>query len=201
MRIVQEKLERFSELVMSDVTAQKDTLLDSAIEGYQKEYDRKESEFLENAYKTIQTGLKMIDKEKQEIISRAIMENQTKRLHKRTEVVQRVFDLAVTKLRDFTKSDDYEAYLIQMIEDCLAEMGTNEAEIIINKEDAHLLPVLNKKFNNQVRLESQNVDMIGGCRILNAAKGYFIDDSFAKRLGDQRNDFMQSCHIKIDSQE
>ena len=201
MRIVQEKLERFSDLVMSDVTSQKDALLGTAIEAYQTEYDRKETEYLEEAYKTVQAGLKKIDKEKQEIISRAIMENQTRRLQKRTEVVDGVFNLAIEKLKAFAESDGYKDYLIDMIESDLKALDSEDVEILINYADERLLPELNIKFNGHVRLESKNVAMIGGCKLHDGKKGYFIDDSFAKRLSNQRNDFMQVCRVQLDAQD
>ncbi len=40
--------------------------------------------------------------------------------------------------------------------------------------------------------------MIGGSKLLNTSKNVFIDDSYAKHLEEERENFLQYCGIQID---
>ncbi|MBC7960748.1 MAG: hypothetical protein H7X94_12870 [Vallitaleaceae bacterium] len=198
MRIVEEKLERFRNDIMVDVVAQKDAVMAEFNHAYDEEFDRKETEYLTESYNIVQMGLKKIDKEKHEILSKAIMDNKMKLLNKRTEVINGVFALAEKKLKDFARSAAYFDYLTQLIEENLASIGPGDIEIYINHEDEKFIKMIEMKFNVVIHLENRNIDMIGGCKVMNKTAGLFIDDSFAKRLYDQKEGFLQNCKIQVE---
>lgn len=197
MRIVEEKLERFRNDIMVDVVAQKDALLAEFNHGYDEEFDQKETEYLTDSYNIIQAGLKKIDKEKHEILSKATMDNKTQLLNKRSSVIEGVFILTQKKLRAFSMSNDYFAFLVEMIEANLILIGSGEIVIYINHSDEKHLDDLQKKFQCSILLENKNIDMLGGCKIMNKTAGLFIDDSFSKRLDDQKDTFLQNCKIEV----
>lgn len=198
MRIIEEKLERFKNDIMVDVAAQKADLLAVFNHAYEEEFDRKETQYLTESYKIIQTGLKKIDKEKHEILSKAIIDNKMQLLNKRSFVIEGVFELAKKKLRAFAASEDYYEYLVEMIESNLKKIGSGEVEIYINDADEKFLEDLRKRFQCMFLLENKNIDMLGGCKLKNKTAGLFIDDSFAKRLEDQKDTFLQNCKIEIE---
>lgn len=198
MRIVEDKLERFRNDIMTDVLTQKEAIQAEFNYAYDQEFDLKQTEYLTECYNIVQAGLKKIDKEKHEILSKATLENKTMLLNKRTYVIEGVFKLAEKKLKDFAASEQYFPYLVKMIEENLAQIGSGDIEIYINAADEMHLSDLQKTFNHVFQLENKNIELLGGCKLINKTAGLFIDDSFAKRLYDQRDTFLQNCQIKVE---
>lgn len=198
MRIVEEKLERFTNDIMSDVTAKRQEILQEVENVLEKKYKEKEMEYINTSYEIIEDGLKKIDKEKNEIISKTIMDNRVKLLNKRSEIIDRIFDGVVEVIKEFTKSKEYYDYLVNMIKDSINSLGEGKKVIYINYNDKQYLETLNKEFENNVILENKTIDMLGGCKVHNKNSNIFLDNSFSKKLKDQRDGFLQKCKLEIE---
>lgn len=198
MRIVEEKLERFTNDIMSDVTAKRQEILQEVEKELEKKYKEKEMEYINESYEIIEDGLKKIDKEKNEIISKTIMDNRVKLLNKRSEIIDRIFDGVVEEIKEFTKSKEYYDYLVRMIKESINSLGEGEKVIYINYNDKQYLETLNKEFKNNVILENKTIDMLGGCKVHNKNSNIFLDNSFSKKLKDQRDGFLQKCKLEIE---
>lgn len=197
MKMVDEKLLKFSSDIMENATSQRDTILNSSEEAYKKIYNEKETEYLTKAYETIQEGLKKIDKEKNSIVSKMRMDNKMALLNKRNEIVEYVFNSAKAKLYEMVASEAYYPYLVKMITEDLDAVGEGEKEIIINHKDQGYINALEKTFDYPIVLENRKIDMIGGCKILNKTKNIYLDDSFDTKLESQREAFLRICKIDI----
>lgn len=195
---IDEKVNRLEKEILADVEAEKAAILKELQDEIDRIYNEKETEYLTVAYNIIQNGMKMIDKQKHETMSKTIMESKAMLLNKRSEIIEAVFAKAEEKLRDFVQSNDYYPFLVNMIENCLNEATDGEHIVYINSSDEKYLDDLNKKFGNIVVTENNKIDMIGGCKVLNKTLGIFIDDSFAKRLKDEHGPFLQRCKITIE---
>ncbi|PKM95500.1 MAG: hypothetical protein CVU84_05385 [Firmicutes bacterium HGW-Firmicutes-1] len=198
MRIIEEKLERFANDIMKDVAAQKKELLGDIIHANKIEYDKRQTEYLTENYSLIQNSLKKIDKEKNEIMSKVIMDNKMKLLNKRTEVIHTVFQSAKEKLKTHTQSEGYFDELVDTIKKNIEAIGQGEIEIIISYSDEQFLERLKEIFTEQIKIENKNIEMLGGCKVMNKTKRLFIDDSYAKRLEDQKPSFLQRCQIQVE---
>jgi vacuolar-type H+-ATPase subunit E/Vma4 len=198
MRIVEEKLERFTNDIMSDVTAKRQEILSQVEERLDKIYKDKENEYINNSYEIIEKGLKHIDKEKNEIISKIIMDNRIKLLNKRTDIINNIFNSVIEEIRCFTEEEQYYSYLCSSIEQSLKEVGDGDKIVYINYNDEKYLEKLNDKFNNIIQLEEKIIDMLGGCKVHNINSNIFFDNSFAKKLQDQREGFLQKCKLEIE---
>lgn len=200
MKIVDEKLKRFANDIMKEVQQQKKERLERIIEAHKVEYDKKHTQYLTENYEIIQESLKKIDKEKNEIMSKVIMDNKTKLLNKRTEVIGCVFELAKSKLYAHTQEESYLDELIQDIKNNIIAIGPGDLEIIISYSDQRLLNTLQEVFGPNIKLENKNIEMIGGSKVMNITGGLFIDDSYARRLEDQKEAFLKKCNIVVEMQ-
>jgi vacuolar-type H+-ATPase subunit E/Vma4 len=198
MKIINERLDEFSKDIMEDVNDKKDKILADIEQEIQEEYDREETAYYAKAYDDIQDGLKNIDREKNEIISQAIIKNKTNLLNKRVDIINKVFESARDELRAFTKQEEYQEHLFKMIEEDLEIIGKEEIEIIINASDEALTTQLEKRFKAKIKVEKSNIDFIGGCKIFNKQTNAFLDDSFESGLMDQKESFLQKCHLEIE---
>lgn len=198
MRIEEEKLEQFANDIMADVAVQRQKILAGVDKEIEKEYKEQESILYTKAYETIQSGLKAIDLEKHEIIARTIMENKQSLLHKRTEIIDGVFDAVKARLREYAKTEAYETQLMGLIKQNMAYLDSDAIEVIINHTDAHFKEAIEKQFKCDVKVEIKQLDFIGGCKMIDYSKNIYLDDSFESRLASKREAFLLECKIVVD---
>jgi V/A-type H+-transporting ATPase subunit E len=201
MRTETVKIEHFRADIMNDVAARKHIIETEANQKLEKEYNRKELEFLEEAYNIIQEGLKKIDREKTEVISKTQMENKVKLLNKRKEIIDSVFQKAKVRIKEYTKTEEYVTDLIAKIKEHMKFIGEGEYTIYINYNDKDLYKRIQDNFKDcKVFIERKYVDMLGGCKLLNTTTNIYLDDSIAKMLEEEEDDFLQYCKIEIEDE-
>lgn len=193
------KLDRFKAEIMSDVADRKSSIETKLKKRLDKEYHDREVEYLEEAYEIIEKGLKRIDKEKNEIISKVSMENRVKLLAKRKEIMDEVWIRIIKKISDYTKTEKYKKQLIAMIESDMEFIGDGDYIIYLNNADEWLREDVQQAFPKAtVELEDKRIEMLGGCKLHNITKSTFLDDTFAKKLEKEEEYFLQNCGIEID---
>lgn len=198
MRIVEEKIDKFAHDIMTDVGNQRKTIMEETEKELEEIFEEKELEYLSKAYEIIQSGLKNIHKEKNEIISRSIMDSKRKILKTRDDIIKSVFEDAEGKLVEFTEKEEYLDYLIKMIKEGIGNIGDGDRVIYISYTDEKYLKRLNREFDNKVILEDKNQKMIGGCKIYNKSNNLFLDDSFSSKLYEEKETFLHKCKLEIE---
>ena len=98
------KIGEFASIILDDVNKQSVEMNALTTLELEKEFEETELVFLQRAYSLIQDGLRKINREKSEIISKNKMENRIKLLNKRNEIVEHVFKDAENALKVFAKS-------------------------------------------------------------------------------------------------
>lgn len=192
------KVERFKSEIMNDVADRKRRIEAVADEKLAKDYEKKELEFLEEAYEIIQSGLKAIDREKSEVISKAHMENKVKLLAKRKEIIDTVFGRAKAEVEKFTQTEEYKKMLIEKIHKHMEYLGEGDYIIYLNYKDKELYNDIQTEFkDSKVFFERKNIEMLGGCKLHNTTSNVYLDDSIAKRFEQEEENFLQECGIEI----
>ncbi len=193
------KLEHFTSEIMSGVAEQKSQIEMEQDKRLKADYEAKELEYLESAYEIIQNGLKDIDREKNEVVSKTLMKNKVALLNGRKNIIDQVFEKATKRLEEHTKTEQYKDELTQAIDKQMEYMGEGDYIIYINYKDKDLYHFLKEKYpKHQIHIEQKHIEMIGGSKLLNTSKNVFIDDSYAKHLEEERENFLQYCGIQID---
>jgi len=192
------KLEQFTNDIMTDVALKRQKILDGVDKEIEKTYKEKEKILYAKAYEVIQDGLKVVDREKREIVAKALMDNKVQLLHERTVIIEDVFEEVRNRLREFTKTKEYIVYLENQIEKNMALLGEGDKEIVINYTDEEHLNTLKKKFKYDISIERKQLDFIGGCKIIDKVHSLFIDDTFETLLMSKKEAFLLDCKIAID---
>ena len=102
-----EKLKKFSAEVLGEAAESTQKQWEMFLEEQKKDYDRKETEYLEDGYTAIQAGLKKLEKDKNSRLSKALMENHQRVLQRRMEIVDQIFAKLEQQLADFTQTEEY----------------------------------------------------------------------------------------------
>ena len=193
------KIGEFASIILDDVNKQSVEMNALTTLELEKEFEETELVFLQRAYSLIQDGLRKINREKSEIISKNKMENRIKLLNKRNEIVEHVFKDAENALKVFAKSDEYKEFLLKTIEKNIAAVGVGEGIIVyLAHTDSMYADAVTKQFGVKVELESKTIKMFGGCKVYNPARNIFLDDSFARRLETEREGFLEKCNLAIE---
>jgi len=198
----EEKLEQFTATVMREA-AEKRKKIYEQIENERKQLlEQNELEVLEQAYIQIQNSIRDILKEKNEKISKVLLDNKRRLLQKREQIVEEVFQSITDKVKNFVQSPDYYDFLINNIIEGCNTVGSGDLVIYINKSD---LP-LKEKIAEQIRLklgndnfsiEEEKHDMIGGAKIFNKTKNLFINNSLSEKIQYEKEHFLETSGLII----
>lgn len=190
-----DKLEKFAHTIYHKATREKQDILKRVEKQKEKALKAKELECLEQAYTGIQSGIRHIDKEKNEIVSRAIMDGKRQVLKHREEIVGQVFESVKKKIRAFTQTDEYKELLFSMIKTNLKTMGEGKVKIFIDNNDAAYLEELNSMFDGQVAIDESGEELLGGCIMMNETNKRYLNDTLIDRLNERRQQFMSETHL------
>lgn len=199
-----DKLKKFSAEVLGQANEAGQKKLQAFLDKLVVEYDKKETEFLEESYHTIQNGLKQIDREKSSLLSKTLMDSRQQVLQKRTQIIDQVFDRVRQELLVFVQSPAYPGLLEKRIEKTLQVLGEGKKRIILTKEDMDGAGSMLAQFADvsfEVEARQAGGGMIGGCQGYHLDKNIFYDNSFAKQVAEARNRFLQEVarELKIEN--
>jgi V/A-type H+-transporting ATPase subunit E len=124
-----------------------------------------------------QSYLAMIDQatekaeaEKRKIASVTDVEMRNRLFQTKEDLVDSAFEKAVSKLKDFAKTERYHGYLFRLVEEGARKIGQKSLVVQVNAADKIWLRQgslnrISKKLNCELKLLDQTVDCIGGCKI------------------------------------
>jgi ATP synthase, subunit E len=195
-----EKLKKFSAEVLGEATETTQKQWETFLQEQKKDYDQKESEYLEDGYTTIQAGLKKLEKEKNSRLSKALMENHQRILQRRTEIVDHIFTELEKRLIDFTQTEEYLSLLRARIRRTIERLGEGKKRIILTVADRQRWPQLADEFADvawETEKRQTKSGMIGGCQGYQQEGNVFYDDSFAGQIQEQRERFLQGAAAEL----
>ena len=179
-------LRQFIDAVNSEV--------DSKIGLIEKEAEEKSSELLENAenealneaYKKIRSCVTEEKQRNKMTVSKAEQEARIKVLTYRENLVGRIFDSVDDKLTDFTRSDEYPAYLEGLLD---GENIGSDTVIYLREEDMKYESVLRRKAGNECSFEADPEIVYGGLSVYDRKSSVLINKTLDNMLDEQKKDF------------
>lgn len=156
----------------------------------------------EDAKRTLRTAKEEADKNYQIIIDRATTRTETekRRITSLTEVEMRnqllqtkeslvdaAFEKAQSRLKAFTKTEEYHDYLLMLIEKTAKTIGSKKLVVYVNAKDKKWLNEgkfdrLSRKLRVQLKLANQDEEVAGGCKIETADGKVVSDNTLENRL-------------------
>jgi len=198
MAKTEEKLKKFSYMVMREADARKKELISQAEKESTEIISERELQLLKKAYEQIHESLDIIDKDCNEEVSRAILASKQKLFNRREEIIQQVFSNVEEKLKAFKNRDEYKNYMIERILRSLEEIGPGEILIYADSDDIPLIEEIRTKTGNRFQLSESEEQLIGGFIICNKTKGLLYNYSFANGLNQERVSFLENYGLSFD---
>ena len=196
---INKRLDRFSSIVLRNVSEERDKLIEETEAKYQSLISEKENEYLAEAYETIQRSRNECERLSGEEFLHAEMDSKKKVLLKREEIINSVMDSVKTRLADFAHSDGYGKWLVKKAQAAAQEAGSGEKIIYVSPEDMQYRNKL-KSVDGHSKITVESVSdrgFLGGVRVYNADRRISVDYSFKEMLADARQSFLQNSGLVI----
>jgi V/A-type H+-transporting ATPase subunit E len=125
--------------------------------------------------------------EQRKIASLTEVEIRNRLLHAKEELVDKAFETALGKLKDFAETPNYPDYLIRLIGEAAEKIGSKNLVLHVNAKDKtwltqERLQSLSKKLNVNLKLSNQTPECIGGCKIQTEDGKVTYDNTIDSRL-------------------
>ncbi len=127
------------------------------------------------------------ENERQRIASLMEVESRNRLLLTKEELVEIAFEKTTAKLAKFTKTKEYNDYLLNLIEQAAKQMNGKNLFIKVNSKDKTLLKKtalksLSKKLDCRLTLSDKCGEFIGGCKIETEDGKITSDNTIDNRL-------------------
>lgn len=187
------KLSAFSSRVLSLAKKRSDETDEKTNEIRKAKTEKKQDEFLEDAYRAIQSGVAKIRRTESEKVLRAENDMKKEILSRREEIINSVFSQAKEELSKFSESEEYRVWFDKKLS--LALEGTGEGKKTVyalekDKKEA-------EKSGEKVVVVNE-AGFIGGVRVVNDDLGIIADYSFGEELSEAKEDFLQKSSLSIE---
>lgn len=202
MSSLEEKLEHFNEVILKDAASERDSIL-MQIKSEMSEYiERKTAEIREEADEVLRKETALAEREKNNIISRAVIESKQLLMKTREAIIRSVLDEVKNRLESFVEGNDYFPYLADEIIRSCKLAGEGELVVYLKKSDmkrfSSRLDEIKDKLPPSVSFDAIDDAVIGGCRVLNRTKSILIDNTIDAKLEESKDGFFETCSLRID---
>ena len=114
----------------------------------------------------------------------------------RQKLHDKVFAQAEEKLRDYTKSADYPAFLARSLQAIAEKYGDAQLIVSVAPADEDKRDLIQKSLP-KADIKIDNTIMIGGIAAYCPALGIRMDDTLDSRLREQRAWFIENSGLKV----
>lgn len=194
----EEKLLVFSDMVLKEAARQKQDILEKARLASRELVEASELRLLQEAHDEIQEALRSMSRASNEEISRTILESKQALFTRRREIVDAVFARVSQRLETFRTSPGYQAFLLDRLRACAQTMGAGDLEILADMADLPLLQALAGEEGLSVRVSESSDTLSGGFLYVNHTSGRMRDESFSRRMEEERVSFLERYELSLD---
>lgn len=201
MITIDDKLETFYKLVFKEEEAKSKKILEELEKNNKKVIEEKRIELEEKKQETIKRKKNLGEIQKNEMVSKATQDNRRKILSKSEELLEDVIESLKERSEEFTKSKDYQNYILGKIEKLIKDL--EEKEIIISLTDKDKVKLqesiikMGKENNKSILFNEAKKDIIGGFILSDQKKTYNLDNSFKTIIEQNRYAIGKRLHLSL----
>ncbi|MBR2742573.1 MAG: V-type ATP synthase subunit E [Clostridia bacterium] len=189
------KLERFIETVRAEAEKRRDEILaqtkaltDEKIAVERDKIEREISNYLFEEQEKLDAKYK-------QTLSKVNFDGRRMLLTKRENVINSVFDEVKAKLREYTKTDEYKAYIIERVRAAKDGMGGGNVVITLRPDDKALADDVKAAWGGGAEVVFSGAVENGGAMIASHEKQIVVDETFDKKLLEAQSDFVKTSGL------
>jgi V/A-type H+-transporting ATPase subunit E len=184
---VKEGLSAIASEILADVLKEAEAIILESEKEAKKILKTAKEEADKNYASAIDQATTKAENEKRKITSLTEVEMRNRLLQTKETVVDTAFQKALDRLDDFAKTEEYNDYLLGLIEKAAERIGSKKLIVRVNAKDKAWLKQdhlsrLAKKSRFELKLSDQTEDCIGGCKIQTVDGKVVYDNTIENRL-------------------
>ena len=184
---VKDGLSAIANEVLGDIRKEAEELIVSSQNRAKQTLKTAKQQADEKYQATINQAMARAEGEKRKIASVTEVEMRNRLLQAKEQLVDAAFDKALHKIKEFAETEEYNGYLLRLIEKVAEQIGQGQLALQVNAKDKawltqNVLAGLSKKLNRELRLLEQTGDYIGGFKIQTADGKITCDSTIDNRL-------------------
>lgn len=199
MSVIDEKLQRFENIIFSDVDAKVNATIEEADRNKENALSEHQEKIMDKYFDYMQDQVHLIQSDIKRQMAKAELSAKRELLLYRNQISDKVFQNVKKQLSDFAQSDDYPTYLTDSIRDCLQNQSMQDVKILVRQEDISLLQ--ENEFTQQFAVEQDSSIQLGGFILLDKSAGTMIDQSFDSKLDELFSYFIQTSGLMINQEQ
>lgn len=181
-----EKLSRFSIAVNEKIDEQINSILTDAQNQKENILNSAEEQILQEMFDKMQSQIKQMKAKYKMLKSQALQDNKKETLIYRQKLADRVFENVESKLKAFTDSPDYEAYLLKLLND---EPVSDNTVIRLSERDFKFKDKLSEAVNSNCNFEIDKSIKFGGLSVFDKKSLVVNDKTIDNALEEQKKQF------------
>ncbi|MBQ1335175.1 MAG: V-type ATP synthase subunit E [Clostridia bacterium] len=189
------KLERFIETVRAEAEKRRDEIL-AQTKALTDEKIAQERDKIEREISTyLFEEQEKLDARYKQTLSKVNFDGRRMLLTKHEDVIKSVFDAVRTKLSEYTKSEEYKAYVIERVKAAKADMGAGNVTITLRPDDKALADEVKAAWGDGAEIKLSGAVENGGFMIASLEKQIVVDETFDKKLIEAQSDFVKTSGL------
>ena len=191
-----QKLISFKDFVFKKVLEQTKQLKEKILK-YEEEEFKKEIEQIKNKnLEELEEKIKNLKSKYKYKTSKKSFEIKQKILNKRNSLIDNLIKMCEEKIEDFSKTKEYETYLIKKIKTSLENNSCSNILVKIKKEDLKLKEKI-LEIKNVKEVEKDKKIILGGFKIIDYEKSIEIDETFDTTLKEAIKNFYKTANLNL----
>lgn len=194
MKDAQDSLDIFIKDIIEDATEESQSILARIQETHDQKISAAEDSFLEECYKKIKNEIAVIRADNSRIISQKSMEYKRALYLRREEMIGRLFDDLIVRLREYCATDAYRTRMEDLCRKAADKLGGDSCRIYLRAQDLPLSDSFALLFHGNAKFAAGDFTL-GGLKAESADRKIHIDETFDTALTQLRSEFGVMFHL------
>lgn len=183
----EEKLQHFLNASIEDAQNRSQKMISDYKEALAKIADEHKAETLKNAELQIKVEEDKLQRNRNKEISKQVLHIKRKITKKQAELKDKLFVEVAHMLEEYMSTEDYTKLLVKEIKEAVDIAGESDVTIYIDPADSESLSKL--EMMTGASLTISEYSFMGGTRAVIRDRNILIDNSFAKKLEEAKENF------------
>lgn len=194
------KLKQFKNTVLSEAEKEIEKIKKETIDFEKTELEKARQDEYDKIFNVMQERVHDIQWKYKRELTKKSLNVKREILILRNELVEKLFLEAREKLLAFSKSNDYEHFLIELAKKVYNDFKCDDIEILLREDDMKFKDAFKKIFN----IDSFSIDKtnkLGGFKVINHKDNILLDCTIEDKLLKQRRLFYENSSFEISGLE
>lgn len=193
----EEKLNKFQSAVFNEIETKKDEATIESSKEFAKKLRDNTDRKLQMSYDSIQEKTGNIKKDTKRELAKIGLDNKRALISKRNELVEEMFKSIEDKISGFVKTQEYQDYFLDEIENFSKKYELSDVEIHIGENDKNKEIYIQKAYKLPCNIVIDKRITFGGFAVKDEESCMYYDYTLNNKLKENRVDFVGNTNFAL----